>query len=139
MRRSLLWILFRLGTVPWRIRPLLEDEGIVLLDEGIPGSITYRNFRAPGRRHSLKRVVFAGSLVLTGQRFVAHAFSRPVLNVSPDDPRLNQVQIEAPDPETFTLTYDVALFRPRWSGTVTLRYRTPLAPSFVERLVRGPA
>ena len=134
MRRSLLWTLFRLGTVPWRIRPMLEDEGIVLLDEGIPGSITYRNFRAPGRRHSLKSVAFAGSLVLTNRRFAAFAFSRPVLNVPPDDPRLDQVQIEAPDPGTFTLSYDVALFRPRWSGTVTVRYRTPLAPSFVEQL-----
>ena len=43
----------------------------MLLDEGIPGSVTLRKFRAPGRIHGYKKTFFAGSLVVTGQRFAA--------------------------------------------------------------------
>jgi hypothetical protein len=41
--------------MPKKYAPTLRGEGIVLLDEGIGGSITLKNFKGPGRRHSWKR------------------------------------------------------------------------------------
>ena len=52
MRKSLLYTLFRLGRVPREALSVLESEGIVVLEEGLRGSVTLRNFRAPGRYHS---------------------------------------------------------------------------------------
>lgn len=49
------------------MRPVLAAEGIVLEDEGVSGSVTFRDFRAPGRRYSLRKSWFLGSLVVTGR------------------------------------------------------------------------
>jgi hypothetical protein len=38
------------GTLKPELRAALESESVVLIDERLPGSITYANFKAPGRR-----------------------------------------------------------------------------------------
>ena len=77
---------------------ILEQEGIVLLEEGISGSVTFRKFRAPWKRYGYRRNWFVGSVVLTEIRFAAFGFSRPVINVP-----LEREQIESGD-----------AFEPRW-------------------------
>ena len=44
------------GTLKPKLRAALESEGVVLLEEGLPGTITYAHFKAPGRRHNGKVV-----------------------------------------------------------------------------------
>jgi hypothetical protein len=48
MAKTLLYRLFGVGKISWQLSSTLKVEGIVLLDEGISGSVTYLNFRAPG-------------------------------------------------------------------------------------------
>ena len=64
MRKSLLYTLFRLGRVPKQALPVLEAEGIVLLDEGLRGSVTLRKYRAPGRYHSFKKSILVVTIML---------------------------------------------------------------------------
>lgn len=47
MAKTFLYRLFGYGKLPPYTRRQLEHEGIVLRDEGISGSATYRNFRSP--------------------------------------------------------------------------------------------
>jgi hypothetical protein len=54
MKKTLLHRIFGWGRIPKRYAPTLHNEGIILLDEGIGGSITFKKFRAPGRYHSWK-------------------------------------------------------------------------------------
>ena len=44
------------GTLKPKLRAALESEGVVLLEEGLPGTITYAHFKAPGRRYHGKVV-----------------------------------------------------------------------------------
>ncbi len=114
----------------------------MLLDEGIPGSVTLRNFRAPGRIHGYKKTLFAGSLVVTELRFAAFAFSRPVVNVPLRDPRLNLLDITVDRRKALMVKFDAHMFHEEWKGTVECRFASSVAHMFVERLsgsVRGEA
>lgn len=123
-----------MGRLPKGIAKILQGEGIVLLDEGIPGSVTLRKFRAPGRIHAYKKTLFAGSLVVTELRFAAFAFSRPVVNVPLDDPRLNLLDITVDHRNRLIVKFDAHSFHEKWKGTVECRFACSVAHMFVERL-----
>ena len=106
----------------------------MLLDEGIPGSVTLRNFRAPGRIHGYKKTLFAGSLVVTGLRFAAFAFSRPMVNVPLRDPGLNLLDIKVDGGKALIVRFDAHSFHEEWKGTVQCRFASSVAHMFVERL-----
>ena len=140
MRKSLLYTLFRLGRVPKQTLPVLESEGIVLLDEGLRGSITLRNYRAPGRTHNFKNSIFAGSLVITEQRFAGFAFSKPLMNIPLHDDRLSALELSVPRDGLLCVGFDAAVFDIQRSGSVECRFHTENAMSFLERVtssVRG--
>ena len=136
MGKTLLHRLFGLGKIPKRFLPDLEQEGIVLLDEGISGSVTFRNFRAPGRRHSWRRNWFTGSLVLTGRRFAAFAFFKPIINVPLSDDRLNELRCSLKGEATLCVHFDPSAFHEGWSGSMECRLSTPQARLFLEQLNR---
>jgi hypothetical protein len=134
MRKSWLHRLLKLGRVPGKARPALESEGIVLLEEGLRGSVTLRNYRAPGRYHSTKGSIFAGSLVLTEQRFAAFAFSKPLINIPLHDDRLRALEISVPHDGLLEIEFDPSVFDLQASGSVRLRYRTANALIYLERV-----
>ncbi|MEJ7848655.1 MAG: hypothetical protein WKF92_11275 [Pyrinomonadaceae bacterium] len=48
MSKTFLYRFFGIGGIPTNVRAEIEREGVVLFDEGIRGTVTYINFRAPG-------------------------------------------------------------------------------------------
>ena len=88
MPKTILHKLFGAGKIPKKYAPTLTAESIVLLDEGIGGSITFKNFRAPGRRYAAKKSWFTGCLVLTEQTFAAFALHKPLIYVPLTDERI---------------------------------------------------
>ncbi len=134
MGKTLLYRLFGLGKVPKRILPGLEQEGIVLLDEGVSGSVTFRNLRAPGRYHSWRRSWFTGSLVLTGKRFSAFAFSKAIIDVPLDDNRIDELRCSLEGEATLCVHFDPSAFNEGWSGALECRFSTPQARLFLEQL-----
>lgn len=135
MGKSLLYRLFGLGSIPKRRLPELQREGIVLVDEGLGGSITFRNFKAPGKRYSWRRNWFVGSLVLTGRRFVAFAFSKPIVDVPIGEDRVDGLwcRLEG-EKDLLVVQFDASAFNERWSGSVECRFSTSQAYRFFERL-----
>jgi hypothetical protein len=134
MGKTLLHRLFGLGKIPGRISPGLEQEGIVLLEEGIGGSVIFRNFRAPGKRYSWRRSWFTGSLVLTRKRLAAFAFSKPLIDVPLGDDRIGELRCSLEGEAILCVRFDPSAFYEGWSGQVECRFSTPRARSFLEQI-----
>src|SRR5712692_7658282 len=92
MAKSLLYRLFGVGKIPAPLMSQLQTEGIILLDEGVKGSVTYRNFRAPGRRDAWRRQWFTASIALTKLRLFALWYANPIINVPLKDERIRAMQ-----------------------------------------------
>ena len=134
MPKTLLYRLFGVGRMPQQWRSTIESEGVVLFDEGIGGSITYRDFRAPGKRFAWRKVAFSGSIALTKTRLVALQYANPAINVPLDEPRLKQMQFSVEGEDTLLVAFNANLFHNDWSGTIEYRFRTEHARAFVKEL-----
>jgi hypothetical protein len=133
-KKTLLHRMFGWGRLPQQYAPRLYDENIILLDEGIGGSITFTKFKAPGRYHSWKRSWFTGSLVLTQNTFAAFAFNKALIYIPLDHKNIAQLNCALEADDTLLVTYDASAFNECWSGTITCRFRTSQAQMFLERL-----
>jgi hypothetical protein len=109
-----------------QVRALLATEGVVLLDEGLSGSITYRNFRAPGTFYSWRKVAVVGAIVVTGERLVVWAAKGKVVDVPLGNPLRAAITVTATGepPDGITFSFDAAAFSPDRSGTVEVHFRT---------------
>ena len=134
MRKSIFYSLFGLGKLPKAMTPILQGEGIVLLDEGVGGSVTLRKFRAPGRIHSYRKSAFVGSIVVTELRFAAFALSRPLINVPVDDERLKLLELSVPREGLLCVKFDAGAFHEGWKGSVECRFSTSNARLYLSRL-----
>jgi hypothetical protein len=139
MAKTLLYRIFGVGKIPWQLSSTLKIEGIVLLDEGISGSVTYLNFRAPGKYSSWRRQWFTGSIALTQARLLGLQYANPIINVPVTDERLRSMRFSVEGGNTLLVAFDPALFHNDWSGTIECRFRTSLAQEFLERLVALPS
>src|SRR5437016_4575238 len=134
MTKTLIYRLFGVGRMPQQWLAAINSEGVVLLDEGIGGSITYRDFSAPGRRSSWRKVAFSGSIALTKTRLLALQYANPIINVPLDDQRLQQMQCSVEADDKLLVAFNANLFHNDWSGTIEYRFRTSQAPAFLEAL-----
>ena len=134
MSKTLLYRLFGVGRMPAQWRSTIELEGVVLFDEGIGGSVTYRDFSAPGRRSAWRKVAFSGSIALTKTRLLALQYANPAINVPLDDPRLHQMQFSVEGEDKLLVAFNANLFHNDWSGTIEYRFRTEQAPAFLNGL-----
>jgi hypothetical protein len=137
MSKTILYKWFGLGKIPKRMRPVIEQEGTVLIDEGIGGWIKFKNFRAPGRRYSLKYSWFTGAIVLTHKRFAAftfYPFFNPIINLPLDVEQLNKLQCSLKEETTLCVLFDPSDFNDNWSGSIECRFSTDQARLFLERL-----
>lgn len=131
---------FGVGKVPRQDLATYEAERVVVLDEGVRGWITYRKFRAPGRRHGWKRRWFLGSVVLTRQRFAAYAFAERIVNLSLDDARLPRLAYWVDDSDRLHLAFEASVFHSDWAGSIEARFSTAQARAICDALTdRGAA
>lgn len=134
MSQNLLYRLFGLGKLPKNQRATLEAEGFVIFDEGIRGSITYKDYTAPSKYYSRKRSWFIGSLVITQKRVIAFTFFQRLLNIPFEDPLISKLNVAMEDDKCLCLSFDASDFYPDRSGTVECRFITSQALLFLERL-----
>ncbi len=62
MKKTIMYRLFRVGAIPNKIRSVLENEGIILYDEGMGGSFIAKNVKGPGKRYLHRVEGFSGCL-----------------------------------------------------------------------------
>jgi hypothetical protein len=137
MAKSLLYRLFGAGKIPAQLSAQLKGEGILLLDEGIKGSVTYLDFRMPGSYSNWRRQWYTSSIALTNVRLVALRYSQMIVNVPLTDERIRSLQFSPEEGETLLVAFDASLFHNDWSGKIEYRFRTPQAQAFVDKLRSG--
>ena len=140
MGKTLLYRLFGVGKVPENARLQIQKEGVVLQDEGIGGSVTFKQFRAPGKYYGWKRSWFSGSVVLTKQHLLAFKYSQPVIGVSWRDSKFSELDVSLEDENRLCVRFDASTFRDDASGKVEVRLSTSLAQemmAYIEHLGRN--
>ena len=125
------------GELRPELRRELESEGLVLLEEGVSGSVRYTHFKAPGRRFHGKVTPERMALGISRKRFVVYCKSgRAKLVDSPftsADLRGIDVSPDGDDRVVITVDYD-KLDVEQVSGEVALHLRTPNARRVLEEL-----
>ena len=134
MGKTLAYRLFRVGRIPDQFKTQMETEGILLQDEGFPGSTTYRNFHQPGVYSGWRRVWYTAALTMTQTRVVGMAYSSPIINVPFTDERIHRLNVSLENPETLLIAFDASLFHDDWSGSIEYRFRTPQAQAFLDAM-----
>ncbi len=135
--RTLGYRLFRFGSLPDGRRVGYEREGVVLVAEGVRVTVTYRNYRAPGKRFAWRRTTGSGSVVLTRERLVVHSYRWPILDVELDDPQFGLLAISSPTANTLRIEFEAGSFDPKRSGSVAIGIRTALASALRNALPRA--
>jgi len=135
----LLYRLFGIGKIPAHAVQQIRREGVLLQDEGIGGCVTFRNFRAPGKRYGWRRTWFSGSVVLTREHFLAFKYSQPIVGVSWNDVKLNKLNCYVDQGDRLCVEFDASTYHQGWSGNITVRFSTPLARAFLQKIAQYAA
>ena len=125
------------GTLKPSLRAELESEGVVLIEEGLVGSIRYSHFKAPGKRFNGKITGECFGLGISERRLAVYCRSGRVKLIDQPftEPRLSAVDVslDGEDRVALLIDYDRAEV-PRVSGQMTIRARTPNAARVVDEL-----
>lgn len=132
--KTLFYKLFGFGKVREPLLSELKSQGIVALDEGIRSTITYKNFRAPGRYSNWKRRWFVGAVALTKKRLVLQQYSKPVINIELLDERFQKIKISLETPDTLLFEFEPDLFLENSSGQIEWCARTSQAQVFFDAI-----
>jgi len=125
------------GRVPDELRNQLSSEGLLLLDERLTGSLTFRDYRSPTRRSGVEKIMVGGAIGISRRRVVVWiSGGKPSvkgkhMDVPLEDPRLRGMDIVAETPEKICLAYDPHEFRADTSGRVEVRFTTSRAAEIV--------
>ena len=133
MAKSLFYRLFGVGKISEPLLSQLKNEGILFLDEGVKGSVTYRDFRRPGKRTNWQRRWFTGSIVLTKLRLFGLMYSNTVINIPLTDERIRSLHYLV-EGDGLCISFDAGLFHSDWEGTIEYRFRTDQAQQLLELL-----
>jgi hypothetical protein len=110
------------GRLPDALRTELEAEGLELLEEQVPGRVTYRGYVAAGQRPATGDQSTTASLALTARRLVIRGTQSVQLDAPP-----GPVTAELPEDGVLVLRYEAADIYPSRSGSVEVRLQTPRA------------
>ena len=124
----------RAGKVAETYKSRLQPEGIVLFEEDVKGSMTFRNFHSPGSYYSWRKVLITSLITLTNRRLLALKGSSPIVDVPFTDERLRRMKFSLEGEKTLLVAFDANLFQPEWSGEIEYRFKTSQAKRFLELL-----
>ncbi len=132
--KSILYKLFGIGKIREPLLAELKSEEIIASDEGVKSTLTYKNFRAPGRYSNWKRRWFSGAVALTKKRLVLQQYSQPVINLELTDERFRKIKVSLESEETLLFEFEPNLFLENSTGEIEWRCRTPHAKIIYDRL-----
>jgi hypothetical protein len=116
------------GLLPEQVRSDLASHDVLFLEEGLRGSITRRNYRAPGHHIWLERVSIRAALAITADRLViALSPAYKELDVPRTGPWQRVITATAERPDVVCISWQIGAFYADQSGTEDVRIRTPRA------------
>ena len=135
MKKALLYRLFGLGSVPKKLLPLLEQEGIVVSDEGMSGWFISKHINGPGKRYRHRSEGFSGCLVVTKERVICYTYGKRQINISVEDPKIANLYVDILKGEKLCLSFESSGFQEGWNGFIEFRFNTTKAHQFREALI----
>lgn len=135
MKKTILYRLFGVGSVPEDLRPVLEREGVIVLDEGIGGWFVAEHVNGPGRRYRHRSEGFSGCLAVTMARVVCYTYGKRQINISVEDPKVANLYVDTPTEQKLCLSFESSNFRKGWQGVIVFRFVTDKALSFRKALL----
>jgi hypothetical protein len=122
------------GRFPDGIRAAVTAETVLVLEEGLPGSVTYRHFRGPGERARYRKDAVSGAIAVTSRRFVVWAGRFKHIDVPHTHPMRAVIEVTEDRPGRVCFRYDAGAGNTALSGQVEVRLRTPQATQIVTLL-----
>lgn len=132
--KSWLYKIFGVGKIRETLLNELKGEEIIASDEGIKSTLTYINFRAPGRYSNWKHRWFSGAVILTNKRLILQQYAQPVINILLTDERLKEIKVSLETEDTLLFEFEPHLFLENSTGNIEWRCRTPHAKIINDRL-----
>jgi hypothetical protein len=114
------------GPLPDELRGQVSAEGVLFTDEAAPGTVTYRHYRAPGRRYGYRRMKVLVAIVMTERRLLVQGRAGPVIDVGWEEARAGGLTTSLDD-GSLLLSFDASAFGTGRSGEVEVGVRTPQA------------
>lgn len=111
MAKSFSYRLFGIGKIPGELVAMAQSEGVLLLEEGIRGSITYCSSHPLRDLFEQSYRAQTAAIVVTELRLLATMNSLPVLNVLFADERIRKLKFKVDGPEHLCISVDPGLFR----------------------------
>jgi hypothetical protein len=127
------------GQFPEEIRTQLAAEGVVMMVEGLRASITWRHYRAPGRRYSWRRIGTYGGVAVTGERLMVWAARHRQIDVPLRNPLIREIEASVDKPGRLLLAFDAHAFHENTSGRIEIRLNTQQADHVADLVSRVPA
>lgn len=135
MKKTILYRLFGFGSVPKKLLPVLEQEEIVVLDEGMGGWFVTKQVDGPGKRYRHRSEGFSGCLAVTKARVVCYTYGKRQINISVNDPKMTKLYVDISKGHKLCLSFESSDFREGWQGVIEFRFNTDKAIQFCEALV----
>lgn len=120
-----------LDDLPPSLREQLTAEGILLIDEAMRGSITYRGFRTEQGRLDGRRQA-SGTVVVTGRRLLVWAAGGKQVDLPVGHPGRAAVTIAVYQKHWLRIDTDAGRFGSALSGRVEYLFRTAHATRIVD-------
>ena len=134
MKKSLLYRLFGFGKISKELLTELKDEDIKLMDEGLKGSVTYKNFKAPGKYFSWKKQWYITSIITTNKRIIGLRGRKFIINIPFADVRIKEVNFSLDEANNLIVSFDPSLFNDDCSGQVEYKFASEQAKNIVDKL-----
>lgn len=130
--KSIFYRWFGLGKVPSKYEDIIRSETILFKEEGLSGFVTFRNFKAPGKRYGYRKNWFCGSIVLTRKTFLAFQFRTPLIGVNWNNDKIKQLDISVENENRLVVKFESTHFNPKWSGFIEVRFKIDSARELSE-------
>jgi hypothetical protein len=129
---SLRRLLFGPGRLPEPLRSELLADDPLIFEEGLFGSVTRRNYRAPGIRTNIDKRAVSAAVAVTATRVVVWAGRMKHIDVPRDHPMWAAIEVVAETPDRVAFTYNAGWTNTMVSGMVTVRVHTTSATRIAE-------
>ncbi|NUT36895.1 MAG: hypothetical protein HOV79_27890 [Hamadaea sp.] len=132
----------RWGRLPRTVRDEIAADEVIVLAEGMFGSVTYRHVRAPRLYTSWgKNAVFGAVLVTHTRVVVSTGHGADIENgrfkhidIPADHPIRAQLEVSVERPGRLLIAYDPAIARSDMSGRIEIRFHTSDAQRIADAL-----
>jgi hypothetical protein len=120
--------------MPDELKAALATDGLVLLEEGLSGSVTYRKYRAPGQYFSWRKQGISAAIGISAHRVIVWDGRMKQVDGPPAQLIGLGVTFTVVEQDLVSISYDAGQFSTERSGSVEVRLRTPQARRIVTLL-----